>query len=68
MNLRSVSLLILAVLTTPALAAPPAAVKQLHQLFDEDWERGLKDYPEFATFLGDTRYNDRGRAQDRGQP
>jgi uncharacterized protein (DUF885 family) len=59
MNLRSASLLILAILTTPALAAPPAAVKQLHQLFDEDWERGLKDYPEFATFLGDTRYNDR---------
>ncbi len=52
-------LLILALLATPALAAPPAAVKQLHQLLDEDWERGLKDYPEFATFLGDPRYNDR---------
>src|SRR5262245_25442619 len=42
----------------PALAGP-AEVKQLHQLFDEDWERGLKDYPEGATFLGDPRYNDR---------
>ncbi len=50
---------ILALLAAPALAAPPAAVKQLHQLLDEDWERGLKDYPEYATFLGDTRYNDR---------
>ncbi len=48
----------LALLAGPALAAP-SAVQQLHQLLDEDWERGLKDYPEYATFLGDARYNDR---------
>jgi len=48
-----------ALAAAPAVAAPPAAVKQLHQLFDEDWERGLKEYPEYATFLGDARYNDR---------
>jgi uncharacterized protein (DUF885 family) len=59
MNLRTASLLILALLAAPALAAPPAAVRQLHQLLDQDWERGLKDYPEFGTFLGDPRYNDR---------
>jgi uncharacterized protein (DUF885 family) len=42
----------------PALAGP-AAVKQLHQLFEADWERNLAENPEYATFLGDARYNDR---------
>jgi uncharacterized protein (DUF885 family) len=45
------------VLSAPLHAATPA--EQLHQLFEEDWQRGLKDYPEYATFLGDPRYNDR---------
>ena len=60
MNLRHVVVLSLALLAMPALAAlaaPPD--RQFQQLLDEDWERGLKDYPEFATFLGDPRYNDR---------
>jgi uncharacterized protein (DUF885 family) len=57
MKLRHAAALILALLAAPALAASPD--KQFQQLLDEDWERGLKDYPEFATFLGDPRYNDR---------
>ena len=44
-----------------ALCAPlhaATATEKLHRLFDEDWERILRDYPEYATFLGDARYND----------
>lgn len=52
---------LLLVLMLPAFsaAAKPPATEQLHQLFDEDWERGLRENPEYATFLGDARYNDR---------
>jgi uncharacterized protein (DUF885 family) len=35
------------------------AAKQLHALFDQDWQWGLQQYPEGATLLGDNRYNDR---------
>ena len=40
-------------------AAPPAAVRALHALFAEEWERGLSENPEAASFYGDRRYNDR---------
>ncbi|MFQ6673241.1 MAG: DUF885 family protein [Fidelibacterota bacterium] len=33
--------------------------QRLHELFQEEWETRLKENPEFATFLGDDRYNDR---------
>ena len=32
---------------------------QLHALFKEDWEWSLREYPEYATYVGDSRYNDR---------
>jgi len=32
--------------------------QQLHALFDEEWEYELRTQPEFATALGDNRYND----------
>jgi len=32
---------------------------QLHALFDEQWEQELRVHPEFATRIGDNRYNDR---------
>jgi uncharacterized protein (DUF885 family) len=35
------------------------AAKKLRALFDEDWQWRLEQYPEFATLLGDNRYNDR---------
>jgi uncharacterized protein (DUF885 family) len=35
------------------------AAKKLHLLFEEDWQWGLKNFPEAATLLGDNRYNDR---------
>ena len=34
-------------------------VKKLHDLFNEDWQWTLEQYPESATLLGDNRYNDR---------
>ena len=45
--------------------APPgpqsveARVKGLHQLLNEQWEYTLRTSPEFASILGDKRYNDR---------
>ena len=45
----------------PAHAADDAAtrVKALNALLAEQWEYTLKQSPEFATILGDYRYNDR---------
>ena len=58
----SVSLLLFAA----AGCAPPAqnpaespASAQLRQLFDESWEFTLREAPQFATGLGDRRFNDR---------
>jgi uncharacterized protein (DUF885 family) len=34
-------------------------LRQLHSLFDEEWEHEMRVHPEFATALGDNRYNDR---------
>ena len=39
-------------------ASSPAAV-QVNALFEEYWEWVLREYPEFATSLGDHRYADR---------
>ena len=48
---------------TTAHAAPsadvPARVKALNELLAEQWEYQLKESPEFATILGDYRYNDK---------
>jgi len=41
------------------VVASTDAAKKLHALFDEDWQWGLKAFPEGATMLGDNRYNDR---------
>jgi uncharacterized protein (DUF885 family) len=32
---------------------------RLRRLFDLDWEHSLEEYPEFATYIGDSRYNGR---------
>jgi len=46
-----------------AAAAPPGdvatRVKALNELLAEQWQYQLKESPEFATVLGDYRYNDR---------
>lgn len=51
----------------PAHAAVPAtaeaardrAMAELHRLFDEEWERSLRESPETAAYHGDHRYADR---------
>jgi uncharacterized protein (DUF885 family) len=40
-------------------AAIEARHHQLFSLFDEEWQYVLRTSPEWATMLGDTRYNDR---------
>ena len=35
------------------------AATKLHTILDDDWEWTLENYPTYATFLGDARYNDR---------
>jgi uncharacterized protein (DUF885 family) len=43
----------------PAAQSPEVA--QANALFDEYWEWTLREYPEFATYFGDPRYQDRLR-------
>jgi uncharacterized protein (DUF885 family) len=43
----------------PVQAQSNDATKSLHQLFDEEWERGLRENPVNASYQGDKRYNDR---------
>ncbi len=52
--------------TTPAAPRGPALsaavqdrIRALHALLDEQWEYTLRTGPEFASILGDKRYNDR---------
>lgn len=48
-------------LMSSAVSAAPAvpASATLQALFAQDWERGLRESPMSATYLGDRRYNDR---------
>ena len=39
-------------------AANPDATK-LHALFDQEWQWTLREYPEFATGVGDDQFNDK---------
>jgi uncharacterized protein (DUF885 family) len=52
------SLLASALLVAPH-AASADATSDLHALFEREWQRDLADNPVSATYLGDTRYNDR---------
>jgi len=51
-------LLAAVVLGLPAVRAADGATT-LHELFDREWERGLRENPTGATYLGDHRYDDR---------
>ncbi|MEJ7578155.1 MAG: DUF885 domain-containing protein [Pyrinomonadaceae bacterium] len=69
----SSQILILILSATLLLAAPTAqaqnnsraenntnaATRSLHELFDSEWERTMRENPTFASSLGDRRYNDR---------
>jgi uncharacterized protein (DUF885 family) len=45
--------------TTAQSGSVDARVANLHKLLDEQWEYNLRNSPEFASILGDKRYNDR---------
>jgi uncharacterized protein (DUF885 family) len=61
--IRKLGILILIALVAPIVSGQVTPMneesKKLHALFKEDWEWGLEQFPEAATFLGDNRYNDR---------
>ena len=42
-----------------AEAATSSSAKELHALFESEWERGLRENPVAASFQGDARYDDR---------
>ena len=42
-----------------APVAPATPEARLHELFESEWERGLRENPLLATYLGDHRYDDR---------
>jgi uncharacterized protein (DUF885 family) len=50
---------ILALSAPLAAFAADTAADQAHALFDRDWQWRLKHQPEFATAIGDHRYDDR---------
>ena len=43
----------------PSLAQTSTRNPTLHKLFASEWERGLRESPEGASYNGDARYNDR---------
>ncbi len=58
--LFSTSLIVL--LAAPSRAETDLAIQEaskLHTLFDNEWQWTLEQYPEFATRIGDDRYNDK---------
>jgi len=42
-----------------AQTSSPTPSQTLHTLFADEWERGLRERPERASYQGDIRYNDR---------
>jgi prolyl oligopeptidase len=57
-------LLLVLTLVPPAATADPSspapdASRALREFFEAEWEWSLAEYPEFATYQGDGRYNDR---------
>jgi len=44
---------------TPATTAPAAAKTRLDQIYEDTWQRWLREDPTLATNIADTRYNDR---------
>ncbi len=43
----------------PSKSATTPEATRLHALFDAEWEWGMRTFPEWATFTGDHRYDDR---------
>lgn len=58
-TLLAFTLLAAVVPATVSAAATSSAAKELHALFESEWERGLRENPVGASFQGDSRYDDR---------
>ena len=54
----ALTLLAVALPATQATAATSNATKELHALFESEWERGLRENPVGASYQGDARYDD----------
>lgn len=46
-------------LTGVALPSTQSPTEQLRRFFADEWEDQLREHPEYATYVGDARYNDR---------
>ncbi|MBD3676225.1 MAG: DUF885 domain-containing protein [Planctomycetaceae bacterium] len=58
MNRFMIGVILLACLAPgPLVAENPEVGKQLHALFEREWEWTMKTYPTWASHLGDFRYN-----------
>ena len=55
----ALALLAAALPAAHAAAATSSATKELHALFESEWERGLRENPVAASYQGDSRYDDR---------
>ena len=44
---------------TPRVEVSESAGKDLHAFFDAEWERSMREHPQWASELGDLRFNDR---------
>jgi uncharacterized protein (DUF885 family) len=53
------SMFLACTLSVAAAEPDPQATKALHALFDRSWQAVAERFPEFATYRGDYRYNDR---------
>jgi len=53
------SIMLMTITGFAADAGVEARRKQLKSALDDEWEYGLRTHPEFATYVGDSRYNDR---------
>ncbi|MGB0582656.1 MAG: hypothetical protein ACPGVU_23465, partial [Limisphaerales bacterium] len=54
----AIRVFVLSMLAFTLTAADHPSAKQLHALFDREWEYQMKDDPEWASILGDRRWND----------
>ena len=61
MRATVLALMLLADVTPAAQSAglSSSAAKELHALFESEWERGLRENPVGASYQGDSRYDDR---------
>ncbi len=58
MKLSSLLRILLCFLAAATFATGPTPQQTLSALIEDDWQHTLRTSPEFATFVGDNRYND----------